>query len=106
VRSLGIWDPGAKVGRKAEDKEIAEWCAQHRHILVTCDTDFRSKEIREGILKENSIDVIWFLKQPKDFQEQARMIPHHYPAWVEKLRSSPPGYQWEQPRRGRIRRKR
>jgi hypothetical protein len=72
--------------------------------LLTLLHSYAHRTIRILIVK--GIDAIWFLKQPVDFQDQARMVTHHYPSWVEKLKSSPPGYQWEQPRRGRIRRKR
>lgn len=103
VRELGIWDPGAERGRKARDEEIVPWCQRHNFIVVTCDDDFRSSEMRQELLEKSQVEVIWFRKQPSGPQQQLEQIVKHYPNWKEQLGREARAYrQWMQPPRGQL----
>lgn len=103
VRELGTWDPGAKFGRRAKDEEIVPWCHKYGYVIVTCDTDFRSAEMRRSLLHESKVEVIWFKQEPADTREQMELIVKHYPTWLERLQDEEAAYrQWMQTPNGRL----
>lgn len=103
VLELGVWEPGETLGKKAKDEEIVPWCNKNGHVIVTCDDDFRSREMREGLLNQTSVEVIWFQRQPKGTRQQFEQITKHYPVWDELLGKIKPAYrQWLQPPYGRL----
>lgn len=103
VRELGIWEPGASFGKKAKDEEIVPWCHKHGFVIVTCDADFRSAEMRQSLLEHHKVEVIWFREQPSTKREQMEKIVKHYPTWVELLQGETAAYrQWMQPPHGRL----
>lgn len=103
VQELGIWESGALLGRKAKDEDIVPWCQTNDFVVVTCDDDFRSREMRQRLLTQNDVEVIWFSKQPRGVQEQTEWIVRHFPTWVETLQSEDRAYrQWMQRPNGRL----
>lgn len=101
VPDLGIWEPGEPRGKKAKDDEIAAWCDANDYVIVTCDTDFRSAEMREKLLSQTTVEVIWFKKLPEGVLEQTEQIVKHYRKWLDALGVKKPAYrQWMQPPNG------
>jgi predicted nuclease of predicted toxin-antitoxin system len=77
---------GPQVGQcQAPDQEIAKWCAQTEHVLVTPDKDFWGRWIRSNLLASHGVEVIVFSEVIAGLQEQHRRVTKHLPAWEETL---------------------
>ena len=44
----------------AHDYDIALWCAENGYVLVTCDSDFRSRRQRTQSIQEAGVEVVVF----------------------------------------------
>ncbi len=75
--------PGLR--HKASDREIADWCAEHSRVLVTCDHDFSRRELRARVYLGQGLDVILCTRQPSGLREQLELIVFNYAKWVDAL---------------------
>lgn len=71
--------------QRAEDEEIARWCAQTETVLVTIDSDFQSRWVRSGALQRAGVEVIVFTKDLKGLSEQHRVVTACIPRWCQVL---------------------
>ncbi len=69
----------------ATDQEIADWCAKEGWAVVTCDQDFRSRQLRVGAYQVRGIDVVLCTRQPAGLREQLELVVFCYPKWVSAL---------------------
>ena len=69
----------------ASDEEIAEWCAREGLVVVTCDEDFRSRELRVGAYNRRGVDVVLCTRQPTGLREQLELVVLWYPKWTKAV---------------------
>ena len=74
---------GLRVG--ASDEEIAEWCARERRAVVTCDQDFRSRELRVSAYGRRGVDVVLCTRQPTGLREQLELVVFNYAKWANAI---------------------
>lgn len=92
---MHVWDalPHRQTGTpgqsRATDEEIARWCAQTEHVLVTVDEDFRGRWVRSGVLAAEGVEVIVFNRPPIGLDEQHLEVTRHLPYWKSTLEKSP-----------------
>jgi predicted nuclease of predicted toxin-antitoxin system len=82
--------PHAKIAalhQGASDAEIAEWCATNGWVVVTCDEDFRSRELRASSYLGRRVDVVLCTRQPASLREQLELLVFNYAKWVEAVES-------------------
>jgi hypothetical protein len=80
-----------------EDPDIAKWVADSERVLVTIDSDFRTRWIKTGLLQRHGVEVIVFTQDLKGLREQFGRVVKHLPYWATDLREYPYGYRvWEQ----------
>lgn len=85
----------------ADDPTVARWCATTSHILITCDSDFRARWVRTGLLAKEGAEVIVFKWQVSGLQEQHREITTRLPSWTDSLTRVQRGHRvWIQAKRG------
>lgn len=83
--------------QRAEDEEIAKWCAVTETTLVTIDTDFRGRWLRSGALERCGVEVIVFKRDLIGLDEQHRVVTASIPGWHDTLGSRPYTHRvWEQ----------
>jgi len=75
--------PGLRVG--ASDEEIAEWCAAEGWAVVTCDQDFRSRELRVSAYNRRGVNVVLCTRQPTGLHEQLELVVINYPKWADAI---------------------
>lgn len=73
----------------ATDAEIAEWCAKTENVLVTSDSDFRGRWVRNGLLVKHGVEVVAFDKDVAGLIEQHRRVTRHMPYWHDTLNRQP-----------------
>lgn len=79
------------------DSDLARWCGQTEHVLVTIDTDFREKWVRSGLLIKYGVEVIVFATDVKGLDTQHLEITKRYHRWQADLTRYPYGHRvWEQ----------
>ena len=74
---------------QATDAEIAQWCGQTEHVLVTIDTDFSGRWVRSGLLAVHGVEVIVFDRDIPGLRNQHARITRHFDAWQDALRRQP-----------------
>lgn len=77
---------------RARDEKLARWCARTNTVLVTIDEDFRGRWARSGLLEQEGLEVINFVKEVPGLQEQHRRITLHLPTWMSSLERQPYGH--------------
>jgi hypothetical protein len=81
---------GTLPGRcRTSDEEIAKWCGLTSTVLVTIDTDFRTRWVRSGELEANGVEVIVFAEDLKGLDEQHSRVTRHHPYWQAELQRQP-----------------
>jgi len=69
----------------ASDEEIAEWCARDGWAVVTCDQDFRSRELRMSAYNRRGVDVVLCARQPTGLREQLELVVFNYSKWADAV---------------------
>jgi hypothetical protein len=69
----------------ASDEEIAEWCARDGWAVVTCDQDFRSRELRMSAYNRRGVDVVLCTRQPTGLREQLELVVFNYSKWADAV---------------------
>jgi hypothetical protein len=77
---------------KTPDEDLARWCAQTQHVLVSTDEDFQGKWVRSGLLRDEGVEVIWFTGDLVGIREQHHRITRHFPSWELELGRQPYGH--------------
>lgn len=82
---------------RAEDPDIAAWCARQGRTLITSDEDFRGRWVRSGELEKHGVEVIVFERELAGLQKQHERITAQMPVWGRTLGPYPPGHRvWVQ----------
>ena len=98
---------GVKGQTEAEDPDIASWCASHRYVLVTADSDFKGRWLRSGLLGERGVEVIVFSRDLEGLHVQHSLITKFLPKWQAELGLQEYGYRvWDQSLNGSIKQRR
>ena len=69
----------------ASDEEIAERCARDGWAVVTCDQDFRSRELRMSAYNRRGVDVVLCTRQPTGLREQLELVVFNYSKWADAV---------------------
>ena len=72
----------------ALDEAIADWCSQHGRVVVTCDSDFRSRDLRVRAYHGRGVSVIYCTRQPAGLREQLEVVVFNYARWIAEVRSA------------------
>ena len=71
-------------------------------MLVTIDSDFRTRWIKSGLLQSCGAEVIVFTQDLKGPREQHSRIVKHIPHWLADLAAYPYGFRvWQQTQNAR-----
>lgn len=90
VPELGVPHPRLTgLRHRASDIDIADWCARERRVIVTCDEDFRSRELRMRAYNDRGVDVILCTRQPAGLREQLEIVVFNYAKWAQAVKTSP-----------------
>lgn len=82
--------PGTPRGRQPRpDSDVAKWCGQTSHVLVTIDTDFHTRWIKTGLLAAHGVEVVVFSEDLKGLTAQHARVTRHYPYWQSVLGRGP-----------------
>ena len=88
----------------ADDYDIAVWCADNGYVLVTCDSDFRSRRQRAQSIQQAGVEVVVFTYELAGLSNHISTVARRVPLWEQKL--SGVAYAprvWLQHRRGALR---
>ena len=69
----------------APDVEIAQWCRENGHVLVTQDADFTSRRQRAQAIHRTGVEVVFFTFELIGIHEHVQTISKRVPLWGEQL---------------------
>ncbi len=88
----------------ADDYDIAAWCAENEYVLVTCDSDFRSRQQRAQSIQAVGVEVVVFAYQLSGLRNHTSTISSRVPQWERQLNGLVYAPRvWLQHRRGALR---
>ncbi len=88
----------------AHDYDIAAWCAENDYVLVTCDSDFRTRQQRAQAIQEAGVEVVVFTYELAGLSNHVSTIARRVPLWEQRLGQLPYAPRvWLQHRRGALR---
>lgn len=70
----------------ADDYDIAVWCAKNSYVLVTCDSDFRSRRQRAQSIQQAGVEVVVFTYELAGVSNHISTVARRVPLWEQKLR--------------------
>ena len=73
----------------ADDYDIAVWCAESGHVLVTCDNDFRSRRQRTRAIELTGVEVVVFTYELAGHNTHVSTIERRVPLWTRHLSPLP-----------------
>ncbi len=88
----------------AHDYDIAVWCAENGYVLVTCDSDFRTRRQRAQAIQEAGVEVVVFSYELAGLSNHVSTVARRVPPWEQRLGQLPYAPRvWLQHRRGALR---
>lgn len=88
----------------APDVEIAQWCRENDHVLVTQDADFTSRRQRAQAIHLTGVEVVFFTFELIGVDEHIQTISKRVPLWGEQISKYEYGSRvWIQSPKGKLR---